>query len=43
MEYIGIGILLMIGVYLAPFVLWAVVGVTVGISWSICRLFGGCK
>lgn len=43
MEWIGIGLMVAIGFYLAPVVIMAVVGVVGGLLIGICKLFGGCK
>ncbi len=43
MEWIGIGILLAIGYWLAPFVVAALVGLFAFLGVFVCKLFGGCK
>ena len=43
MEIIGIGILFMIGIYVAPIVLGAAVVVLAVVGTFFCRVFGGCR
>lgn len=43
MEWIGIGIAVAIGFYLAPFILGAIVFGVAAVAVGICRLFGGCR
>ena len=43
MEWIGIGIAIAIGFYIAPFVITVVGGILGAIGFGICRMFGGCK
>lgn len=43
MEWLGIGIMLAIGFYLAPVVITLVVGIVGAVGIGICKLFGGCK
>ena len=42
-EWIGIGIMVAIGFYIAPAVVMGISVVFVVIGAGICRLFGGCK
>ncbi len=43
MEVVGIGILFMLGIYLAPLVLGLIVATVGGVGYTICRMFGGCR
>lgn len=43
MEWIGIGIMVAIGFYIAPFVITSCIAIVGVIGIGICKLFGGCK
>jgi hypothetical protein len=43
MEWIFIGFMVAIGIYLAPLVIGAVVMTVGAIGYGVCRLLGGCK
>lgn len=43
MEWIGIGIAIAIGFYLAPFVVGLVVMILVGLWVVACKALGGCR
>ena len=43
MGWIGIGIFLAIGYYVAPLIIGVIFAVIAGVFYGICRLFGGCR
>jgi hypothetical protein len=43
MDYIFMGLMIAIGLYLAPVIITAVIGTILGIAYVICRIFGGCN
>ncbi len=43
MEWIGVGIAIAIGFYLAPVVVMFVLGALAIVGVGVCRFFGGCR